>query len=228
MRVAAHDEVRRLIASKGIAAATIPILDALMKLRQVCCDPRLLRGETAGEVRDSAKFDVLFELLEQQLGQGRRVLVFSQFTRMLALIGAGLDERGVRWVELTGATVDRQRPVDAFEQRPRGGLPDQPQGGRHRPQPHGADTVIHYDPWWNPAAQAQATDRAYRIGQTRPVFVYNLIVAGSVEERMLALQHKKRRLADGILGRDTAPDAPSALTARDVDGLLAPLSEAGD
>jgi SNF2 family DNA or RNA helicase len=88
--------------------------------------------------------------------------------------------------------------------------------------------VIHYDPWWNPAAQAQATDRAHRIGQTRPVFVYSLIVAGSVEERMLALQHKKRRLADGILGRDTAPEAPSALTARDVDGLFAPLSEAGD
>jgi SNF2 family DNA or RNA helicase len=84
-----------------------------------------------------------------------------------------------------------------------------------------ADTVIHYDPWWNPAAQAQATDRAHRIGQTRPVFVFNLIAAGSVEERMLALQAHKRRLADAILAAGT--DAAAALTERDVDDLLAPL-----
>jgi SNF2 family DNA or RNA helicase len=86
--------------------------------------------------------------------------------------------------------------------------------------------VIHYDPWWNPAAQAQATDRAHRIGQTRPVFVYSLIVAGSVEERMLTLQQKKRRLADGILGRAGEPaPAPAALTAREVEGLFAPLAD---
>jgi SNF2 family DNA or RNA helicase len=86
--------------------------------------------------------------------------------------------------------------------------------------------VIHYDPWWNPAAQAQATDRAHRIGQTQPVFVYSLIVAGSVEERMLALQQKKRRLADGILGREEGP-ATAALTAREVEGLFAPLGDPG-
>jgi len=85
-----------------------------------------------------------------------------------------------------------------------------------------ADTVIHYDPWWNPAAQAQATDRAYRIGQTKPVFAYNLIVAGSVEDRMLALQRHKRRLADAIL--EQGAGAAGALTERDVDDLLAPLS----
>jgi SNF2 family DNA or RNA helicase len=88
--------------------------------------------------------------------------------------------------------------------------------------------VIHYDPWWNPAAQAQATDRAHRIGQTQPVFVYNLIVAGSVEERMLTLQQKKRRLADSVLGREEAVDtAQATLTARDVDGLFAPLGDSG-
>jgi SNF2 family DNA or RNA helicase len=206
--------------------ATIPILDALMRLRQACCDPRLLRGETAGEVRDSAKYDVLMELLEQQLGQGRRVLVFSQFARMLALIGAGLDERGVRWVGLTGATVDRQRPVDTFQRGQAEVFLITLKAGGTGLNLTAADTVIHYDPWWNPAAQAQATDRAHRIGQTQPVFVYSLIVAGSVEERMLALQQKKRRLADGILGREEGP-ATAALTAREVEGLFAPLGDPG-
>ena len=88
-----------------------------------------------------------------------------------------------------------------------------------------ADTVIHYDPWWNPAAQAQATDRAYRIGQTRPVFVYNLIVAGSVEERMLALQRRKQQLADGLLRRDPGRQAGLNLSERDVDRLFAPITD---
>ena len=88
-----------------------------MKLRQVCCDPRLVRGEAAASVRQSAKYDVLMELLRQQLGQGRRVLVFSQFASMVHLIGEGLTERDVRWVALTGATADRQQAIDAFQQR---------------------------------------------------------------------------------------------------------------
>ena len=226
LRVAAHAEVRRLIASKGIGQSTFPILEALMRLRQACCDPRLLRGETAGEVRESAKYDVLMQLLEQQLGQGRRVLVFSQFASMLALIGAGLDDRGMRWVGLTGATVDRQQPVDAFQKGQAEVFLITLKAGGTGLNLTAADTVIHYDPWWNPAAQAQATDRAHRIGQTQPVFVYSLIVAGSVEERMLALQQKKRRLADGILGRDEG-GGTAALTAREVEGLFAPLDDPG-
>jgi SNF2 family DNA or RNA helicase len=226
LRVAAHAQVRQLIASKGIGPSAIPILDALMRLRQACCDPRLLRGDTAGEVRESAKYDVLMQLLEQQLGQGRRVLVFSQFARMLALIGAGLDERGMRWVGLTGATADRQQPVDAFQKGQAEVFLITLKAGGTGLNLTAADTVIHYDPWWNPAAQAQATDRAHRIGQTQPVFVYSLIVAGSVEERMLVLQQKKRRLAEGILGREEGP-ATAALTAREVEGLFAPLGDPG-
>ena len=225
LRVAAHAEVRQVIASKGIGPSTITILDALMRLRQACCDPRLLRGETAAEVPESAKYDLLMELLEQQLAQGRRVLVFSQFARMLALIGAGLDQRELRWVGLTGATADRQRPVDTFQKRQAEIFLISLKAGGTGLNLTAADTVIHYDPWWNPAAQDQATDRAHRIGQTRPVFVYSLIVAGSVEERMLTLQQKKRRLAAGILGPEGGDTAPAALTARDVDNLFAPLAE---
>jgi superfamily II DNA or RNA helicase len=221
LRVAAHAEVRKVIASKGLAGSTITILDALMKLRQVCCDPRLVRGEAAVGVRESAKFDVLMALVAQQLGQGRRILVFSQFASMVALIAEGLTQRDVRWVALTGATADRQGAVDTFQQGRADVFLITLKAGGTGLNLTAADTVIHYDPWWNPAAQAQATDRAYRIGQTRPVFVYNLIVAGSVEERMLGLQRRKRQLADGIL----APAGTGLpVSARDLDGLFAPLA----
>jgi superfamily II DNA or RNA helicase len=219
VRIAAHSEVRKVIASKGIGGSTIAVLDALMKLRQVCCDPRLVRGEAAASVRQSAKYDVLMELLKQQLAQGRRVLVFSQFASMVDLIGQGLTERDVRWVALTGATADRQQAIDTFQQRRADVFLITLKAGGTGLNLTTADTVIHYDPWWNPAAQAQATDRAYRIGQTRPVFVYNLIVAGSVEERMLALQQRKRQLADGIL----APGPGLPVSPREVDGLFAPM-----
>jgi superfamily II DNA or RNA helicase len=222
LRVAGHAEVRKVIAKKGLGGSTITILDALMKLRQVCCDPRLVRGEAATGVRESAKYDVLMELVEQQLAQGRRVLVFSQFASMVNLIAQGLTERDVRWVSLTGATQagDRQGVVDTFEQRRADVFLITLKAGGTGLNLTSADTVIHYDPWWNPAVQAQATDRAYRIGQQRPVFVYNLIVAGSVEERMLALQRRKRELADGIL----APGAGLPVSAREVEGLFAPMT----
>jgi superfamily II DNA or RNA helicase len=220
LRVAAHAEVRKVIAKKGLGGSAIAILDALMKLRQVCCDPRLVRGEAAMGVRESAKYDALMELIGQQLAQRRRVLVFSQFASMVNLIAQGLTARDVRWVALTGATVDRQGAVDTFQQRRADVFLITLKAGGTGLNLTTADTVIHYDPWWNPAVQAQATDRAYRIGQTRPVFVYNLIVAGSVEERMLALQRRKRQLADGIL----APSSGLPVSEREVDGLFAPLT----
>jgi SNF2 family DNA or RNA helicase len=210
----------------------VTILDALMKLRQVCCDPRLVKlgaligaeappGGAAPGVRESAKYDLFFELLGQQLERGRRVLVFSQFTSMLALLAHGLEERRIRYVTLTGSTADRRRPVDTFERREVPVFLISLKAGGTGLNLTSADTVIHYDPWWNPAAQAQATDRAHRIGQTRPVFVFKLIAAGSVEEHMLRLQEKKRALADGVFG----PGGPGGLrlSAADVDHLFAPL-----
>jgi len=222
IRVAAHGDVRRAIRQKGVTASTIAILDALMKLRQVCCDPRLVSVPSARRVKGSAKYELFFELLTGQLEQGRRVLVFSQFTRMLDLMAAGLNERKIPFVELTGATNDRQKSVDRFEGREVDVFLISLKAGGTGLNLTSADTVIHYDPWWNGASQAQATDRAYRIGQTRPVFVYNLIVAGSVEERMLRLQQRKAQLAQSLLG---LADAPTALSECDLDDLFAPLAD---
>jgi superfamily II DNA or RNA helicase len=222
IRVAAHGDVRRAIRQKGVMASTIAILDALMKLRQACCDPRLVSVPSARKVKSSAKYELFFELLEQQLEQGRRVLVFSQFTRMLDLMALGLRERKIDYVELTGATQDRQKSVDRFENREVDVFLISLKAGGTGLNLVSADTVIHYDPWWNGASQAQATDRAYRIGQTRPVFVYNLIVAGSVEERMLRLQQRKAQLASSLLGLSSAP---TALSEGDLDDLFAPLND---
>ena len=222
IRVAAHADVRKVIKAKGFAASAVPIFGALLRLRQVCCDPRLVQMTAARGVRESAKYDAFFELLEGLLEAGHRVLVFSQFTSMLALLGSGLDERDIGYLSLTGATVDRQAQVDAFEN----GLADvfliSLKAGGTGLNLVSADTVIHYDPWWNPAVQLQATDRAYRIGQSRPVFVYNLAVAGSVEERVMLMQQHKRRMSSMLLGD---PQHAAGLTADDVETLFSPLQD---
>ncbi len=223
IRVAAHADVRKVVRAKGLAASTLPILDALMKLRQVCCDPRLVAMDAARSVRESAKYEALFALIEPQLEAGHRILVFSQFTSMLALIAEGLRERGTPYLALTGATRERQRVVDAFEQGRADVFLISLKAGGTGLNLTSADTVIHYDPWWNPAAQAQATDRAYRIGQKRPVFVHNLFVAGSVEERVLRLQQRKRWLSSTLLGDEGTGGA--AITETDVDALFAPLQD---
>lgn len=221
IRVAAHARVRKVIRAKGIAGSTIAILDALMKLRQVCCDPRLVNVRSADGIKESAKYQLLFDLVPSLLQQGRRILIFSQFTSMLDLLAGGMKERDIGYEMLTGATRNRQAQIDAFE----GGRSDvfllSLKAAGTGLNLTSADTVIHYDPWWNPTAQAQATDRAYRIGQKNPVFVYNLIVAGSVEEQMLKLQRRKRHLADGILKGDAGGGLD--LSVDDVDGLFAPL-----
>jgi superfamily II DNA or RNA helicase len=224
IRVAAHADVRREIKSRGLAGSTIAILDALLKLRQVCCDPRLVSSDAAREVTTSAKLEVFLEMVTNQLADGHRILVFSQFARMLGLISEGLLARGIGHVTLTGNTPDRQKPIDAFQTGRADVFLISLKAGGAGLNLVGADTVIHYDPWWNPAAQAQATDRAYRIGQTRPVFVHDLIIAGSVEERMLSLQRHKRDLADAVLEQDVRPGGK--LSERDIDDLLAPLPDA--
>jgi SNF2 family DNA or RNA helicase len=223
IRVAAHAEVRQHIKDRGLGGSQLAILDALLKLRQVCCDPRLVASDAAAKVHESAKLDLFLDLVQQQLAAGHRILVFSQFARMLGLISEALLGKGVGHVTLTGSTPDRQKPIDAFEKGRADIFLISLKAGGTGLNLTSADTVIHYDPWWNPAAQAQATDRAYRIGQTRPVFAFNLIAAGSVEERMMRLQQHKRRLADAILER--GGETGSTLTERDVEDLLSPLSE---
>lgn len=221
IRVSAHAEVRAAIRQKGLLGSTVTILDALMKLRQVCCDPRLLQVSSAARVKQSAKYELLMQLIEEQLGQGHRILVFSQFTSMLSLIEQGVCAKGIVPLVLTGATQRRQELIDRFEAGHADLFLISLKAGGTGLNLTSADTVIHYDPWWNPAAQAQATDRAYRIGQKKPVFVHNLIVSGSVEERMLQLQQHKQQLASGLLS-DGGVGAPQ-WSEQQVDQLFAPL-----
>jgi SNF2 family DNA or RNA helicase len=221
IRVAVHEKVRSALRKKGLSASTVTILAALTRLRQLCCDPRLLGGEPARAVQESAKYELLMRLVPEQLAQGRRILIFSQFATMLGLIARGLREQKIDHCALTGATIDRDRPVRAFQGGDVGVFLISLKAGGTGLNLTRADTVIHYDPWWNPAAQDQATDRAHRIGQQNPVFVHSLIAAGSVEERMLELQQRKRRLANAVVS--AGAQAALGLGEAEVEHLLSPL-----
>lgn len=193
-------QVRKAIIARG-GQAQIVFLDALLKLRQICCHPTLL--EQNKNATESAKFDYLVDLLDTLRKENHRILIFSQFTSMLSLIEAYLIAEDISYLILTGATKDRQSLVERFQ----GGegevfLISLKAGGTGLTLT-GADTVIHYDPWWNPAAENQATDRAYRIGQDKPVMVHKLICQGTVEERIQQMQKRKNTLADNILDGST-------------------------
>jgi superfamily II DNA or RNA helicase len=199
VRATMDKRVREAIASRGADGFQMVFLDALLKLRQICCDPRLLPEDFATTVRHSAKLDFLTELLELLIEEGRRILLFSQFTTMLSLIEDHLVRNKIGYLKLTGASKDRGKLVEDFQS---GKVPlflISLKAGGTGLNLTAADTVIHYDPWWNPAAEAQATDRAYRIGQDKPVFVHKLLCQDTVEERIHKLQHQKGQLAAGIL-----------------------------
>ncbi|GAC1346351.1 MAG: hypothetical protein NVSMB18_28310 [Acetobacteraceae bacterium] len=191
-----YDKVREQVAELSAAQGRIVVLDALLKLRQVCCDPRLVKLPSARLVETSSKLDDLLEMIGEMIPEGRRILLFSQFTSMLDLIKPRLAAAGIGFAELRGYTRDRALPVRAFES---GEVPlfliSLKAGGRGL-NLTSADTVIHYDPWWNPAAEDQASDRAHRIGQTKSVFVYKLIAADTVEDRIVELQQRKADLAN--------------------------------
>lgn len=216
-------------------------LTQLLRLRQVCCDPRLVdkslrdgrtdpstdvaRGEGTPPTlfSDSAKLEAFRELLAEAVDDGHRLLVFSQFTSLLALLRAELDAQGMAYCYLDGSmsTRARQAEVDRFQETTDVAvfLISLKAGGTGL-NLTGADTVVHFDPWWNPAAEAQATDRAHRIGQVRLVTSYKLIAAGTVEERVLALQEAKRALlADVFEASDTAA---ARLSLSDLKDLLSP------
>ena len=223
IRLGMEKTVREALQSKGLAKSQITILDALLKLRQVCCHPQLVPLDAAKKVKTSAKLDQLMALLPEMLAEGRRILLFSQFTSMLTLIEAELKKRNLPWVKLTGQSQKRDAIIEQFTsgQVPlflislkAGGV------GLNLPQ---ADTVIHYDPWWNPAVENQATDRAHRIGQTQSVWVIKLVAQGTIEERILALQERKAQLA-GSLYSDSAARKEPLFTEGDLAELLQPLS----
>ncbi len=218
IRLSMNEKIRREIARKGLARSQIIILDALLKLRQVCCDPRLVKLETARKVSGSAKLELLMDMLPELLEEGRRVLLFSQFTSMLALIEKELASRKITYALLTGATRDRAAPVDRFQAGEVQLFLISLKAGGTGLNLTAADTVIHYDPWWNPAVEQQATDRAHRIGQDKNVFVYKLVAQGTVEEKIAMLQARKQALADALYGKDTG-QTPT-FTAEDLEILF--------
>ena len=226
VRVAMDKRVRDEIAARGIAKSHIIVLDALLKLRQICCDPRLVKvpgvaGKKSPAVAKSAKLELLLEMLDELLEEGRSILVFSQFTSMLALIEAELVARKIGYVKLTGETRDRETPVKNFQNGNVNVFLISLKAGGTGLTLTAADTVIHYDPWWNPAVENQATDRAHRIGQTKPVFVYKLVARGTVEEKIVALQAGKAALAAGILSGEAG--STKTLNADDLNALFEPL-----
>jgi superfamily II DNA or RNA helicase len=223
LRLAQHERVRLAVRERGLAQSGIVVLDALLKLRQVCCDPRLVKLDSARKVRGSAKLDALLERLDGLVDEGRRVLLFSQFTEMLELIAQALEQKRMRHLRLTGDTPAKQRTalVNAFQDGEAPVFLISLKAGGVGLNLTAADTVIHYDPWWNPAVEAQATDRAHRIGQDKAVFVYKLICAGTVEEKIQALQTRKAELARAVLEGGSSQQLK--LDEADLAELFAPL-----
>ena len=198
--------VRQALAIRG-QEAQIVFLDALLKLRQICCHQDLIANKGSDPVsenisqgpRQSAKFNYLKELLETLKKENRKVLLFSQFTSMLDIIEEYLIEQQTSYLKLTGASKNRQDLVEKFQAGEAEVFLISLKAGGTGLTLTNADTVIHYDPWWNPAVENQATDRAYRIGQDKPVFVHKLICKGTVEQRIQQMQRKKSNVADSIL-----------------------------
>lgn len=221
VRLASHRRVRETIEERGLARSQITVLDALLKLRQACCDPRLVASsEEQDEPVPSAKMDWLSNALPEMIEEGRRILLFSQFTSMLSLIEDQVQALGIPYLLLTGETRERTPLIERFQS---GAVPlflISLKAGGTGLNLTAADTVIHYDPWWNPAVEAQATDRAHRIGQHKPVFVYKLIAQGTVEERIVRLQEQKHALATQLYTEKNA--APMQLNAADLEMLFAP------
>ncbi|MFC7337934.1 SNF2-related protein [Haloferula chungangensis] len=221
IRALMDKRVRDAIAERGLGKSHIIVLDALLKLRQVCCHHSLLKIPEAKNLKDATKLDFLTkDLLPPLIEDGRRILIFSQFTSVLALIRSRLEKDGISFLELTGQTRNRAALVKTFQKGETPVFLISLKAGGTGLNLTAADTVIHYDPWWNPAAENQATDRAHRIGQTKPVFVHKLICRGTIEDRILELQAHKARIVKSLLSDETSSLRMDQET---LSALLAPL-----
>jgi SNF2 family DNA or RNA helicase len=219
VREAQRREIMDIIEERGLRSSTMQVLEALLRMRQAACDPRLLPGQSNTDA-GSGKLDRLEELLVDNIvTDGHKALIFSQWTSLLDQVEPRLESLGIDWVRLDGRTQNRQAVIDQFQavDGPSVFLLSLKAGGTGLNLTQ-ADYVIHLDPWWNPAVEQQATDRAHRIGQDRPVTSCRLISQGTVEERILDLQEAKRTLASAALGQDTG--FVRALTADDLRSLF--------
>jgi len=199
---------------KNDSRANASIFNLLLRLRQVCCHPALL-PDGAGENVPSVKTDLFMELIRRNIDSHHKVLVFSQFTSLLAILKQTLDEAGIRYEYLDGSTADRQTRVDRFNSTPE--IPVfllSLKAGGTGLNLCSADSVLIFDPWWNPAAEMQAADRAHRIGQTRSVTISKLVVRNSIEEQILSLQGQKKEIFDAVIAADQMPEKLSAAALR--------------
>ncbi|MBL8601442.1 MAG: DEAD/DEAH box helicase family protein [Myxococcales bacterium] len=220
---ALRQELAVKIAAQGLGRSGLAVLTALLRLRQMACDPRLVDPKAPAEA--SSKREAFLELVDALVEEGRRVLVFSQFVELLSLWRRDLDARGLRYEYLDGGTVDRDAVVERFQQGDAPLFLISLKAGGTGLNLTAADTVIHCDPWWNPAVEDQATDRAHRMGQERPVTVYRLIALGTVEDRIMLLKERKRGLADAVIA--DGGGALAGLTPEDLDALLGAASTHG-
>ncbi len=215
-----REQVLEKVDQEGIAQSQMSILDALLKLRQICCHPRLLKLDIPGVTPNlpSGKFEAFKDLVTGIIDDGHKVLVFSQFVKMLHIIRSWLSMNKIPFAYLDGSSKDRFDQVDLFNNDP-----DIPiflislKAGGTGLNLTSADYVIHYDPWWNPAVESQATDRTHRIGQTKKVFSYKMITENSVEEKILKLQEEKKGVADAII---PGQDQWKSLTRNDLESLF--------
>jgi superfamily II DNA or RNA helicase len=217
---ASRKEVLAAVGEQGLAKSRMLVLTALLRLRQTCCDLRLLKPEGVNPATASGKLDLFSELLEEVIDGGHRVLVFSQFVGMLTLLKERLAEEGIEYCYLDGSTANRGAVVDKFQKN--AAIPVfliSLKAGGVGLNLTGADTVIHFDPWWNPAVEDQATDRAHRIGQTKVVTSYKLITRDTVEEKILTLQNRKREIIQATIGGEA--EFAETLSWEEIQDLLA-------
>jgi non-specific serine/threonine protein kinase len=211
-----RDQILGIVEEEGLNDVRMKILEGLLRLRQIANHPKLVEPASRAA---SGKFNQLLETLETLRAEGHKALVFSQFVSMLTLVREALDTRKIPYAYLDGRTKDRQGRVDAFQNNP-----DLPfflislKAGGVGLNLTAADYVIHIDPWWNPAVEMQATDRTHRIGQDKPVFVYKLITQGTVEEKILLLQDRKRALVSQLISTETS--FFKSLTKQDIELLF--------
>ena len=207
--------ILKKIEEQGLQKSRMLVLEGLLRLRQIACHPRLV-----GEIHTvSEKFESLKEILEDVLSEGHKVLVFSQFVTMLKIIREHLDAEKIPHSYLDGRTRDREKEVREFQTRPdRNVFLISLRAGGTGINLTAADYVILYDPWWNPAVETQAVDRAHRIGQNKKVFVYKMITKGTIEEKVLELQEKKRKIACRLIAGEAA--GFKSLTKDDIEALF--------
>ncbi|PJA55924.1 hypothetical protein CO165_01015 [Candidatus Roizmanbacteria bacterium CG_4_9_14_3_um_filter_33_18] len=218
----------KIVEQKGIKKSQIEILEALLRLRQICCHPDLLKLRERKsypflpvklhDIHSSSKLETVIELLQTAIADGHKVLLFSQFVSMLNILQVEFNKAKISSLMLTGKTKNRQKLIETFQTNTSYSvfLLSLKAGGTGL-NLTAADYVIHYDPWWNPAVEIQATDRAHRIGQTKSVSVYKILVKDSIEEKIQALQEKKKGLIEDIIG---GTSHGKGLTREDLEFLL--------